>query len=81
MGAVCTVAAALFALALDWTLGADLILAMMVVLAGLEAALAFCTGCKIFALLMARGIIPADACPDCDDLARRHSRERVLAGK
>src|SRR5215213_2786155 len=35
IGAVCTVAAATFALALDWTAGADVLLAMMVVFATL----------------------------------------------
>ena len=31
----------------------------------LEAALNFCAGCKIYALLMQWGIIPPESCPDC----------------
>jgi len=70
IGAVCTVAAAIFALALGWTAGADVLLAMMVVFASLEAVLAFCVGCEIFRLLMAIGVVPAEACAACADVSR-----------
>ncbi len=67
VGAVCTVAAALFALALGWSTAANVILAMMVVFATLEAVFALCVGCRIFALLMAIGLVPASACTACAD--------------
>jgi hypothetical protein len=70
IGAVCTVAAAVFALALGWMPAADVILAMMVVFATLEAAFALCVGCTIFALLMRAGVIPAAACAACADVGR-----------
>jgi hypothetical protein len=67
IGAVCTVAAAVFALVLGWTTAAAVILAMMVVFATLEAGFALCVGCKIFALLMAAGVVPQSACAACAD--------------
>ncbi|MEA2220578.1 MAG: hypothetical protein QOJ35_3204 [Solirubrobacteraceae bacterium] len=70
IGAVCTVAAAIFALALGWNAGADVVLAMMVTFATLEAAFAFCVGCELFALLMAAGVVPAEACAACADVSR-----------
>lgn len=69
MGAVCTVAAAIFALALGWNAGADVVLAMMVVFATLESVFALCVGCKIFGALMTLGVIPETACEACGDLA------------
>jgi len=68
MGAVCTVAAAIFALALGWTAAAGVMLAMIVVLATLEAAFALCIGCRIFAMLTALGAIPAATCETCADV-------------
>jgi hypothetical protein len=68
IGAVCTVAAAIFALALGWNLGADVVLAMMVVFATLESVFALCVGCKIFGALMTLGVIPETACEACGDL-------------
>ena len=78
IGAACTVAAATFALALGWTTAANVVLAMIVVLATLEAALALCLGCEVFALLMRAGVIPERACVDCADVGRR---SRALAGR
>jgi len=68
IGAVCTVAAAIFALALGWHTAADVVLAMMVTFATLEAAFAFCVGCEIFRGLMAIGVVPESACAECADL-------------
>lgn len=43
----------------------------VVAAATLEAALGFCLGCRIFALLMRAGIIPADVCEACNNLQLR----------
>lgn len=68
IGAVLSVTAAVLALvAGQWPL-ARLLLAALVAAATLEAALGFCLGCRIFALLMRVGVIPADVCERCDDL-------------
>lgn len=44
---------------------------VMIVLPGLEAALGFCLGCKIFVGLMRVGLIPEDVCVDCAPSSRR----------
>ena len=65
MGAAITTTAAVFALALDATTAANALLAAIALAAALEAALAFCIGCQIFALLMRAGVIPESACLEC----------------
>ena len=74
IGAVCTVTAAVFALALGWTTAADLILAMMVVFATLESVFGICVGCRIFAVLMRAGVIPDAVCAECADIRTRVPR-------
>ena len=44
---------------------------MLAVAASLEAALGFCLGCRIFALLMRLGVIPDHVCEECNDLSLR----------
>lgn len=47
---------------------------VVVMLAGaafLEAAFAFCCGCKVFALLMRLGVVPRSVCEACNDLSLR----------
>ena len=39
--------------------------------AGLEATMAFCLGCRIFAFAMRAGLVPAAVCDDCADISRR----------
>ncbi len=51
-----------------------LLVAAITVAATLEAGLGFCLGCKIFALLMRFGVIPPEACADCNDLSLRLHR-------
>lgn len=48
------------------------VLALLTVAASAEAFLGFCAGCRIFGLLMQRGVIPGDWCESCGDLSRRH---------
>jgi hypothetical protein len=79
MGAVCTVAAALFALALGWHTAADVVLAMMVVFATLESVFALCVGCKIFGLLMTLGLVPERTCAACSDLSLRQAPASALS--
>jgi hypothetical protein len=61
----------------------DLVAASRVVVLGLvlaaflEAAFAFCLGCKMFAILMRIGVIPASICEDCNDIS---SRLRAMSG-
>jgi Domain of unknown function (DUF4395) len=53
------------------TTGADVLLVMLVVAAGLESILAFCLGCQIFALLMRVGLVPDEVCADCANIWAR----------
>jgi hypothetical protein len=53
------------------TTGADVLLGMMVVAAGLESILAFCVGCQVFALLMRIGLVPESICLECSNLYGR----------
>lgn len=73
IGAAITTAAAVLALGFGATTAADVLLAAMVVAAGLESVLAFCIGCRVFALLMRAGLVPAAVCAECAalDLDRR----------
>lgn len=59
----------------SWLAGASglafALVAMIAVAATLESVLAFCLGCRIFALLMRAGVIPAEVCVACGDLSAR----------
>jgi hypothetical protein len=68
MGAIITVAAAVLALAAGATTAADVLLAAIAVAAALEAALAFCIGCRIFNGLMRAGVVPERVCAECSAL-------------
>ncbi len=74
IGAVCTTLGAVFALALDWTTAADVLLGTMVVFATLESVFALCVGCRMFAVLMRLGVIPAEVCAECNDIWSRVPR-------
>jgi hypothetical protein len=56
------------ALVLGWIGVADALLGMMVLFAGLEAAVGFCVGCRIFALLVRAGMVPESVCEACNDI-------------
>lgn len=70
IGVVVTGAAAV-AVALGQTGLAEVLLALIIVAAGLEAFLAFCLGCTIFGWLMRAGLIPEETCEACNNLALR----------
>lgn len=65
IGAVLSVTAALLALGFGQVGAAYVVLAMVVIAAALEAAFAFCLGCKMFALLIRSGLIPERVCERC----------------
>ena len=53
-------------------LGAAWVLVAMILFAAtLEALLAFCLGCRIFALLVRTGLVPDSVCEACGDLSLR----------
>lgn len=51
--------------------GTEVLLALLVVAAGLEAIAGYCIGCKIFAGLMRLGVIPESTCIECANVAVR----------
>lgn len=67
IGATVTLAAVAF-LATGHPLGAQILLGLMVVAAGLESIFAYCIGCKIFAGLMQLGWIPPETCEACNNI-------------
>jgi hypothetical protein len=67
MGAAITTTALILWLA-GATTGADVLLGMLVVAAGLESIFAVCLGCHVFALLMRTGLVPESVCLECSNL-------------
>jgi hypothetical protein len=47
---------------------AEVLVAMIAIAAALESAFGFCIGCKVFAFLMRRGVIPESVCERCADV-------------
>lgn len=71
MGAVISFAAVAlhFGFGLDaWALA---LVGLIAVAATLESVFAFCIGCRIFAVLMRIGVIPAAVCAECADVSLR----------
>lgn len=61
IGLIVTTAATVL-LAVGHPLGAQVLLGVMVAATGLEAILAYCVGCRVFAVLMRLGVIPETTC-------------------
>jgi hypothetical protein len=74
MGAVMSTAAAILALGFGQDTAAGVLTAMILVAATLEAAFAYCLGCKVFGLLMRAGVVPAEVCAECADIWSRPAR-------
>ena len=70
IGAVFTTAIVILTVAGQSAL-ADALLAVIIVFAFLESVFALCVGCRVFAVLMRTGIIPASVCEACADLTLR----------
>ena len=70
IGVVFTAAASALWLA-DASGAARVVIAMLAMAALLEAALGFCLGCRIFAVLMRLGVVPETVCEECNDLSLR----------
>ena len=68
IGAVFSVTAAVLVLGAGARSAGYALLGLLVVAASLEAFLAICLGCQIFALLMRIGVIPEEVCARCSDL-------------
>lgn len=71
IGAALSVAAAVLHFGFGATGVAYVLVGAIVAAAALEAALAFCLGCKIFTLLIRLGVVPESVCGDCSDITER----------
>ena len=67
IGAGFTVTALVLTYTGHWT-AARVVLGLLVVAATLESVFAYCLGCKVFALLMRFGVIPAEVCERCNNI-------------
>lgn len=56
------------------TVVANVLLALIVVAAGLESIVGLCLGCVIFGYLMRVGVIPADTCEACNNISLRYGQ-------
>ncbi|BAS17410.1 conserved hypothetical protein [Arthrobacter sp. Hiyo8] len=70
IGAVLSTAAVVLFFA-GFALGSWILLALLIVAASLESFVGFCLGCAIFGILQRRGLIPADVCEACNNIALR----------
>ena len=73
IGATLSVAAAVAHFGFGATTTAYVLVGMITVAASLESVLGFCLGCRMFALLMRAGVIPAQVCEACNDLSLRRA--------
>jgi hypothetical protein len=71
IGAVFTVTAAILTFGFDRFDLAQVVLAVLLVPASLEAFVGYCVGCQLFRLLMRVGVIPATVCEACNDIWSR----------
>jgi hypothetical protein len=71
MGATMSVVAVLLHFGFGLDGAAEVLVALIVAAATLESVFAFCIGCRMFALLMRAGIIPAEVCAECNDISLR----------
>jgi hypothetical protein len=68
IGAVFSVTAAVLAIGFDQLGPASIVLAVLALFATLESVFGICVGCKVFALLMRAGLIPAEICESCNNI-------------
>jgi len=67
MGVVFSVTALVLTVLGYWG-AAQIVLIFLVVAALLESVLGLCLGCKVFAILMKAGVVPAEVCERCNDI-------------
>jgi uncharacterized protein DUF4395 len=73
IGATLSVSAAVLALGFGQQIPADVLLGLVIVAATLESVFAICLGCKIFAVLMRAGLVPAEVCERCNAIQLGHA--------
>lgn len=82
IGAAFTVTASVLWFGLGLTGAAQVVIAMLLVAASLEAFLGFCLGCTIFSFGMKVGLVPEEVCERCNDIwAGRKDEAPQLVGE
>ncbi|HEY7633307.1 MAG TPA: DUF4395 domain-containing protein, partial [Thermoleophilaceae bacterium] len=69
IGVAFSLTAAVLALGFAEHTAAYVVLALLIVAATLESVFGICLGCRLFTLLMRAGLIPAEVCERCANLA------------
>lgn len=69
IGAAFSVSAAVLAAGFGATVVADVLLGCLILAATLESVFGLCLGCKLFAVLMRLGVVPAAVCERCNNIA------------
>lgn len=69
IGAAFSVSAAVLVVGFGAPAAADVLLGCLIVAATLESIFGLCLGCKLFAILMRLGVIPAAVCERCNNIA------------
>ena len=70
IGLAFSLTALVLTLAGDWG-AAQIVLGLLAAAAFLESAFGLCLGCKVFALLIRLGVVPAEVCERCNDIWAR----------
>ena len=73
IGATLSVSAAVLVFGFGQGIPADVLLGLVIVAATLESVFAICLGCKIFAVLMRAGLVPAEVCERCNAIQLGHA--------
>ena len=81
IGAAFSTAALVLGLVLGRHLAADVVLAVLLLAAGLEAFAGVCLGCIGFGMLMRAGVVPEAVCAECADIGGRLAAARATAGR
>lgn len=79
IGVVFSTASALLFFAFDAPTAGYVVLGALTTAATLESVFGFCLGCKVFALLMRAGVIPAEVCASCNNIWADRPRPTVSA--
>ncbi|HEV7937861.1 MAG TPA: DUF4395 domain-containing protein [Solirubrobacteraceae bacterium] len=69
IGAVFSISAAVLAVGFGATAVANALLGCLILAATLESVFGLCLGCKLFAVLMRLGVVPAAVCERCNNIA------------
>ncbi len=68
IGAAFSVTAAVLVVGFDQIGAGSILLVVLAAFATLESVFGICVGCKVFAILMRAGVIPAEVCESCNKI-------------